>query len=381
MTTSSSSTEGRQAGSGGTHQGWMQSSTCRAVDEAGTTAGREYGLNEAMSGELARLLKSQARHKFGGPDRAGQATLDGLALAFARDQLEELADRLVGAPGWAEWLAGVVVPPPGPGLPDYTKDLEIDFEPSGPSIDTHMLVSMQGGGEAVVHLRFQKWYQEDLDRHLFHESLKLERRHRKEVMVFVFLMWPPAEGPGMTGRYEGRDHRGKLKRFTYTIRRAWELEPEEVTQTPGTMLLAPLSKGSKQRMPEIVQMIKNGLERSKADTKSREAVWDAVYWSMGLICDLDEAHRALGDMLPVIHRSHYYLAAKGQAFLGAYSAAQNEGRLAAGRALVLRQATGRFGASPGAADTLAAVTTREELEALAQRVLTADSWPALWAKP
>jgi hypothetical protein len=381
MTASSSSTEGRQAGSGGPHQGWMQSSTCRAVDEAGRTAGHDYGLTEAMSGELARLLKSQARHEFGGPDPAGQATLDGLALAFARGRLEELADRLVAAPGWAEWLAGVVVPPPGPGLPDYTKNLEIDFEPSGPSIDTHMIVGLHGGGEAVIHLRFQKWYQENLDKHLFYETQKLERRHCKKVMVFVFLMWPPAEGPGMTGRYEGRDARGKVKRFTYTIRRAWEMEPEEVTQTPGTMLLAPLSKGARERMPEIVQMIKNGLERSDTDTRSREAVWDAVYWSMGLICDLEGCHRALGDLLPVIHGSHYYLAAKGQAFLEAYSAAQSEGRLAAGRALVLRQAARRFGELPGAADTLAAVGTREELEALAQRVLTAGSWAALVAKP
>jgi hypothetical protein len=366
--------------SGGPHQGWMQSSTCRAVDEAGRTAGRDYGLTEAVSGELVRLLKSQARQKFGGPDPAGQATLDGLALAFARDTLEDLAERLLTAPSWSEWLAGVVVPPPGPGLPDYTKDVEIDFEPSGPSIDTHMIAAMEGGGEVVIHLRFQKWYQENLDKHLFDETQKLERRHRKKVMVFVFVLWPPAEGPGMTGRYEGRDAGGKVKRFTYTIRRAWEMEPEEVTQTPGTMLLAPLSKGAKQRMPEIVRMIKDGLERSGTEAKNREAVWDAVYWSMGLICDLDEAHRALGDLLPIIHGSHYYLAAKGQAFLEAYSAAQGEGRLAAGRALVLRQATRRFGELPGAADTLAAVTTREQLEALAQRVLTADSWPALLAK-
>ena len=122
------------------------------------------------------------------------------------------------------------------------------------------------------------------------------------------------------------------------------------------MLLAPLTKGSRQRMPEIVQMVKKGLDQCKADAKTRDMVWDAVYWSMGLICDLDEAHRALGDMLPVIHASRNYLSAKGQAFLEAYSAAQSEGPLAAARTLVLRQATGRFGARPGAADTLAAIT-------------------------
>jgi hypothetical protein len=363
------------------HEGWMQSSTCRAVEEAGQAAGREYGLAEATSRAWVRLLNRQAKQKFDGPDTAGRATLDGLAQAFACNQLEELAGRLVTASSWAEWLAGVAVPLPAPGLPDYTKNLEIDFEPSGPSIDTHMKAGLIGGGTAIIHLRIQKWYQPNLDRHLFEESRKLERKHGMMPMVMVFLMWPPAEGPGMTGKYKERDAKGKVKRvFNYTIRRAWEIEPEEATRSPGTMILAPLTKGAKQRMPEIVQMVKKGLDQSKADAKTREMVWDAVYWSMGLICDLDEAHRALGDMLPVIHRSRNYLSAKGQAFMNAYSAAQNEGLPAAARALVLRQAARRFGELPGAGDTLAAITAPEELEALAQRVLTAADWSSLLAK-
>src|SRR5439155_21316371 len=102
--------------------------------------------------------------------------------------------------------------------------------------------------------------------------------------------------------------------FTYTLRRAWELTAEEVTQSPGTMLLAPLTRGSRERMPEIIRLVKQGLDRCRAEGKSREMVWATVYWAMGLVCDLDEAHRALGDMLPVIHQSRNYLSAKGQAF-------------------------------------------------------------------
>jgi hypothetical protein len=359
----------------------MQSSTCRAVQEAGAAEGRAYGLAEARARALARLLSRQAKQKFGSADTAGRATLDGLAQAFASDPLEELGERLISASSWAEWLAGVVVPPPAPGLPEHTKDLEIDLEPSGPSIDVHMEVGKIGGGNAIIHLRFQKWYQPDLDRHLFEESRKLERKFGMMPMVFVFLMWPPAEGPGMTGRFELLDANGKVLRlFTYTIRRAWEITPEEVTKQVGTMLLAPLTKDSKQRMPEIVQMVKNGLDRNKADAKTRDMVWETVYWSMGLICDLEEAHRALGDMLPVIHRSRNYLAAKGQAFPDAYSPAQVEGPLLAGRALLLRQATRRFGEIPGAAETLTAITALDELDRLAQRVLTAADWPSVMTR-
>jgi hypothetical protein len=370
-----------QAGvSGGTHEGWMQSSTCRAVDEAGRAAGRAYGLAESMARTWAVLLERQAKQRFGSPDATQRATLDGLAQAFACDRLEELAEGLVTDENWDAWLAGVTVPPPAPGLPPYTKNLEIDFERSGPSIDTHFRATMQDGGKALIHLRMQKWYQPNLDRHLYEESCKLERKFGSMPMVCVFLLWPPADGPGVTGRYEERDSAGSVKRvFSYQIKRAWEMELEDVTHSAGTMLLAPLTRGSKQRMPEIVRRIKKGLQQLKPDAKTRDAVWDAVYWSMGLICDLDECHHALGDMLPVIQQSHYYLSAKGQAFLDEYSAAQRDGPRTAARALVLRQASRRFGAAPGAAEELLASATLERLEWLAQHVLTAADWPSLLA--
>lgn len=151
----------KSTSSDATHQGWMQSSTCRAVEEAGKAAGRDYGLAESMAQTLARLLNRQAKQKFGSADEAGRDTLDALARAQARDSLLELAGRLVGASSWGKWLT-VSVPPPAPGLPDYTKNIEIDLEQSQPSIDTHMKVGMIGGGQAIVHLRIQKWYQPDL---------------------------------------------------------------------------------------------------------------------------------------------------------------------------------------------------------------------------
>ena len=359
----------------------MQSSTCRAVDEAGRTAGRAYGLAESISRTLAWLLSRQARQKFGRADAAGRATLDGLARAFATDQLGELGDRLMTSSTWDEWLAGVVVPPPAGELPAYTRNLDINLEPSEPSIDTLLQVGTPAGGTTLVHIRIQKSYQPDLDRLLFEASRKIERKHGKMPMVAVFLMWPPAEGPGMTGRFEEQDATGKVTHsFTYTIRKAWESTPEEVTQSPGTMMLAPLTKGARERMPEVVRMIKEGLERNRADARTREMAWISAYWSMGLVCDLDEAHRALGDVLPFIHGAEHYLNCKGQAFLEAYSSAQQEGRRQAGHDLVLRQATRRFGPDTTAAATLATITEPDDLDALAQRVLTAADWPSLLAK-
>ena len=360
----------------------MQSSTCRAAEEAGRTAGREYGLAESTSRTLASLLSRQARQKFSGAHEAGRATLHGLARAFATDRLGELGDHLVGSSSWNEWLADTVVPPPAGDLPAYTKNLDIDLEPEGPSIDTYMEVGLPAQGTTIVHIRIQKWYQPDLDRHLFEASRKMERKHGKMPTVVVLLMWPRAEGPGMTGRFEERDATGKVTRiFTYTIRRAWETTAEEAIQSPGTMLLAPLTKGARERMPEIVRMIEKALERDQADAQTREMLWFTVYWGMGLVCDADEAHRALGDVLPLIQNVKHYLDSKGEAFLEAYSAAQQEGRRQAGRDLVLRQATRRFGPSASAAGLIASIVETDDLDTLAQRVLTATDWPSLLARP
>ena len=194
---------------GDANEGWMQSSTCRAVDEAGRTAGRAYGLAESSSRTLALLLGRQARQKFGEVEANGRATLDGLARTFATDLLGELGDRLMTSASWDEWLAGVVVPPPAGELPAYTRNLDINLEPSEPSIDTLLQVETRAGETTLVHLRIQKWYQPDLDRHLFEASRKVERKHGKMPMVVVILMWPPAEGPGMTGRLRSATPRGR----------------------------------------------------------------------------------------------------------------------------------------------------------------------------
>lgn len=361
---------------------WSRSSTCQAVEAEGRELGRSYGLAESTSRTLATLLSRQAREKFGEADPAGRATLDGLARAHATGTLAELGERLVGATGWDEWLAEVDVPPPAPGLPDYTRDLEINLEPTEPSIDSYMRVTLRSGGNAVVHIRLQKTYQPDLDRHLFESSLKVERKHGSLPIVCVILMWPPAEGPGMTGRYEERNAQGKVTRvFTYTIQRAWQISAEEVMQGPSTMMLAPLTRGASKRMPEIVRMMADRLRETKADPETVEKLWTTVYWHMGQVCDVDDVHRALGDLLPRIQSMPGYLAARGDAFLKAYSACQHEGRLMAARDLIVRQATARFGPDPDADAAITSINEPAELEAMAGRVLAAPDRASLLTGP
>lgn len=352
--------------------GWEQSSTSRAVGEAGRMAGRAHALAEFGSRQLAWTLGRQAKRKLGpaGPDE--QATLEGLARAFAVDTLLALGDRLPASESWGDWLAGVLVPAPAPGIPEYAQNLEIAFDQSEPSIDTHAEAEIFGGVKALIHLRIQKWYQPELDKVLYESSVRLEKKHGRMPMVVVMLMWPPAEGPGMTGQYEDRDAAGRLiRKFRYVLKRAWDLTPEELAANPGAMMLAPFGNGATGRMPEVVRLIKKGLDKNQADAKTREMVWIATYWGIGLVCTLEEAHAALGDVLPVIQASESYRGALGASFGQGYSESQVEGRLIVLRELIERQSAARWGIPPGSQAWLASMTDPDVLESIAGRMLTA----------
>jgi len=114
--------------SGEAHEGWMQSSTCRAVDEAGRTAGRAYGLAESISRTLAWLLSRQARQKFGGADAAGGRRSMAWPAPSRPTGSENWGDGLVGSSSWNEWLAASSCRRPPETYLRTPGNLDIDLE-------------------------------------------------------------------------------------------------------------------------------------------------------------------------------------------------------------------------------------------------------------
>ena len=354
-------------------RGWSQSSTCRATEDEGRNAGRAYGLAESASQSLAFMLRSQAKRRFGTDDQDGFTTLDALAQGFARDRLELLGDRLLDSADWGAWLAGVEPPPPAPGPPDYARELDFDLEVSGPSINTEMIVEMLPGMKTVIQIRLQKWYQPDLGQVLFEESLQLERRHQMPVMIAVILMWPSSDGPDVTGTYEGTLPDGRRKTLRYQVRRAWEMQPEEALNSPGTVMLAPLARGARDRLPEIIKAIDALLSRPTMKEANRSLIWSMTYWTMGIVCSVDEAQGYMGERMGFIRSAPCFLSALGSAFQDGHSQALRDGPILAARALVTRQAARRFG-DEIAAGLVAKADTFESLSALGERIAADPSF-------
>jgi hypothetical protein len=186
----------------------------------------------------------QARRKFGANDAAGEALLDALARARAGDVLRQLGLSLLEKSGWDDWLAGIEPPPPAADdFPEFAREeeKEIDLEPEPAFIDLTAKVST-GRGPMIIHSRLQKWYQPDLGEVLYKESRRLEERFKTPVMVAVVLLWPSADGPAVTGRYQGTDARGRKVDFRYEVRRAWEMEPEAALASTATLMMVPLAR-------------------------------------------------------------------------------------------------------------------------------------------
>lgn len=359
-------------------RGWQLSTTVQACQNAGRIPGREYGLAESRAATLARLLRRQARQRFQQEDPAANALLDSLVQGFAGDLLEDLGERLLTAGNSSTWLAGVVAPPPAPGFPDYARDLEFDIEPEPSSIDSLMRGEIKGGKEMIFLIRMQKWYEPDFDRLQFQEALRLEGLHGIRPQVLVVLLWPSADGPGITGRYLGTDHSGKKTTFTYTVRRTWEMLPEEALVAPSTMMFATLARGAKKRMPEILDRIDKGIS-DHPDKRLREAVWVTTYWAMGMVCTLEEAHAALGDRLAIIQAIKDYRTAQGNCFLSGHEEGMKDGPLLAARALLLRQGRIRFGSDSDQEAKLTAIDQMPVLEGMVRQILTAPDWATLLA--
>lgn len=363
-------------------RGWELSATCVAIERDGRADGAALARAVAGAETLARVLAHQARATFGTDSPPDRATLAALAEARAVGRLGRLGEALPAATDWAAWLGGLEPPfPPEVPWPAFDMSEEIDIELEKPCIEVTGKATQDGGEDIVFQIRLQKWYQPDLGRELYRVAGRLEERFGCRVLMCVILMWPAADGPGLTGTYRGTGPDGRPVEFAYQVRRAWEMDAAEVMHSPGTMMMVPLTKGAKGRMAELIAAVRARLAAAPPDAKTVELLWVMIYWAMGMVCPVAEAHALLGDLLPWLQGTAEYQKAYRAAFRTGYY--QNLGPAAAEavRDLIRGQGTRRFGGGPPAALGLDAEPSIDALEAIAHRVLTAARWDALVAGP
>jgi hypothetical protein len=378
-----------------------ESTTAIFVHEAGYREGRARGHLEGSCRQLRKLLLGLARQRFGPPADGSEAVLDVLEDRLALASFHELAERLVKATGWSEWTAGLMPAEQPPPLPEYVSCYEFNPEPPAAGFDEALKAQYLPGagppaspaGQAtgfdtrhiIMHLRFQKWHEPDLDRKIYKTNCRLREKYRIErVESIVLLLFQNAEGPGLTGQYRVPSVRGKkfAQTFTYRIVRVWEKPPEEYLNAGlGTVMLAPLGNVREEQLPDVIQRMEAVVASRAKSPQEVALVWSATYWYMGLRYPADLVHRVLEKVLPLLREDKTYRQILAGGYVEGRSKGEGEGLVEATRTLIFRVGTVRLGPPPaGVQESVEALCELTALERMTTQILEAPDWADIVAK-
>lgn len=215
---------------------------------------------------------------------------------------------------------------------------------------------------------------------MFLYNALLRGRYELSVRSVVFLLRPEAQGPGATGRvldpFEGAEQDHGLD-FRYRLVRVWEYPLEAVLAGGlGTLPLAPISAVEPARLPEVVERMKDRLDR-EAPREEVGDLWAATLVLMGLRYPRPVAEQLLKGVRHM-EESVTYQAILEKGVEKGIEKGKLLGQAEEARALLVRFGRRRLG-DPDAAtrSALQAIADVQRLEALCDRVQDVSSWEDL----
>jgi hypothetical protein len=352
-------------------------STLDYLHSVGFRDGRERGLQAGTCRQLGKLLLRHGKRRLGSPREEQQTLLDHLIDRVALGPLEQARDRYLSAPDWVALLADLSAPEARPADPEYLLPFEIDPEPMPPSIDHYAQVTMRGTGKpSIIHLRFQRLYQENIGAVLYRESQRLQTEHHCPVQTAVTILWTGADGPAMTGEYAIPSG----GTFHYLVTRLWEKDVESSFQSISTVSYAPLCKFPPEQLPDVVRRMDEYIEQSGRDENEKQILWVVAYSSMGLRWPAEQVNALLAKHLPMLLGRHECRSTLSEGFYEGYTKGEAEGVRQATLRWVLKLGGRRLGeAPPAVAQALETERAVDRLEQLASRALKAASWQEVLA--
>jgi hypothetical protein len=352
-------------------------STWKFVHGEGMQDGLQRGRREGACGQLGKLLLRHGKHLVGPPTPEQQELLDRLVAKLDLEQLEQVKDRLPSAGDWAGLLGDATPSGEVPAQPAWLVPCEFNPGPLAPSIDEYAVMERRMlSGKMILHIRIQRLYQEDIGAVLYQDSKRLEAEHHCPNQTAVMLLCESADGPAMTGEYAIPGG----GTFRYILTRVWERDAEEMLQSVGLAIYAPLGRFDPNRLPGLVQRVEQVIETSPGNDQDRENAWIVLYGSMGLRYPAEQVNALLAHKLPYLRQTAVWREIASQGYHAGCSQGYHEGAEQVTRRWVLHLGSQRLGPPPAeTAAALEAVTNLERLEQLAARVLKGADWQAALA--
>jgi len=225
----------------------------------------------------------------------------------------------------------------------------------------------------LVDLNFQASRDAGLSRRLLMYNALLHHRYGAPVHSVVLLLRPAADDATLTGelRYQAWPRRGRML-FKYEVVRLWQKPVRRfLAGHIGTLPLAPLC-----RLPENVPMEEAlaGVIRRMDERLQREAPPPQA----ALL--LNAAYILTGLRLPRERATRLFQGVRAMRESSTYQAILNEGWVESLQQTLLRLGQQKFGSPTDEIITaIMAITDRERLEQMRDRLLIASGWEELLA--
>jgi predicted transposase YdaD len=204
----------------------------------------------------------------------------------------------------------------------------------------------------------------------WHSTL-LSHRHGLPVRAVIVLLRPEADGAAMTGTFERAcADEDPYELFRYRVVRLWQIPMAELLRGGlGLLPLATVANVAHDELPAVVHRLKQRIEREVPEAKSAELL-ALTYVLMGLRYDKVVISALRREVLRMEESITY------QEIVGIGEA---RGRIAELRDVIVRMGRIKFGkTNRRVEDRVRAIEDRNELEALADRLVQVDSWGELF---
>jgi predicted transposase YdaD len=282
----------------------------------------------------------------------------------------------------AAWLEFLGIPVPDPDQVEV-----IDSNLSTITAEADKVVRIGGTLPSIVHTEFLSGRDLAYPEQAHWSNTLLRHRHRVPVWTVVVLLRPAADGPELTEVFEESfPGRGQNLWFRSDVVRVW-LQPPERLLTAGLPLLplAPVSDVPPERLPDVLTAVAERL-RDEAGPELKTTLWMATAILMGLNYSKEYVYEVTKEIATMIlgirgiEESSVYqdIFAKGRAEGEAKGRA--EGATDEARRTLLRQGRKKLGPPDARIETqIAAMTERERLDQLLDRLLEVETWEDLLA--
>jgi hypothetical protein len=256
----------------------------------------------------------------------------------------------------------------------------IDADLSTVAVEADKVIRVEAVRPYLLNLEFQSGYEADLGDRVLLYSVLLRRRHGLRVKSVVLLLRPEADGVGMTGRIEDLAEdaadRDFEHIFRYRVVRVWQQPVESLlTGRLVTLPLAPLGAVEPGQLPAVIGRMRDRLE-AEARAGLRKELWGATFLLLGLRYEAGFIEQLLKGVQGMEESTTYQLLlSRGRAEGEARGEAKGEMKEA--RKLLLRLGSKRLGEPEAEVLAWLEQASLEQLEAMADRLLQAETWQEL----